>query len=571
MDPFDPILDRPYSVDYDSLDPETTYRLANHDIVFHADGRTDLRDLFWPWADAIYARHIKLRIRDMNDDDFMPMVTQFYPGYQETILGTEGMIVSKQLAVPFNSAYDRAVIWLLQCQAEGDRLLRLDIDIDWGEPLEQRLVDGLLVAQREPQSERGLYSQRNAESTRVFGNPQARPQSSDLSDPQRAQLTYYVLVNGMIEVPLLLTVSDVGEQVAWNGFLALRDSELVFEQSVSEWTKSVKTGRLWTPDPRFNRAVQEGRLATLRWTQRLRTGFSVTDRDVAHMDMLIDSLDTIELVQSRNLLANLRRLADKGQGALPPVTPLRRKDLLVEPGDALPRLNAVYLRALHDLLQRRFDAGLLAQHFSTVQVCAERIVRERFARSTGESMPAEWLRHAADALTVATKLAELAGDAVGLARWESEAVEYAHQAEALGSTPRTEAPSYDWHVDGAVAKIVDTNPWPSIALAAAAVWRGCGVHKQGDRILVEPTFPPDWTWWALLDLPLDEEHTVSLVWDGVKLHTTVPVESRLPVSVHDEIRILHTDEYDFDLQFELVDNGESGADRRLFRPKFLTE
>ena len=201
MDPFDPILDRPHSVDYDSLDSETTFRLANHDIVFYADGQTDLRDLFWPWADAVYARHIKLRIRDMNDDDFMPMVTQFYPGYQETILGTEGMIVSKQLAVPFNASYDRAVIWLLQCQAEGDRLLRLDIDIDWGEPLVQRLVDGLLVAQRDPQSERGLYAQRNAESTRVFGNPQARPQSSDLSDPQRAQLTYYVLVNGMIEVP----------------------------------------------------------------------------------------------------------------------------------------------------------------------------------------------------------------------------------------------------------------------------------------------------------------------------------------------------------------------------------
>ena len=143
--------------------------------------------------------------------------------------------------------------------------------------------------------------------------------------------------------------------MAWNGFLALRDSELAFEQSVSEWATKVKTGRLWTPDPRFNRAVQEGRLATLRWTQRLRTGLSVTNRDISRMGILIDSLDTVELVQSRNLLANLRRLADKGEGAVPPMAPLRRKDPLAEPGDALPQLNAVYLRALHDLLQRRFD------------------------------------------------------------------------------------------------------------------------------------------------------------------------------------------------------------------------
>ncbi len=580
MEPFDPILDRPHSVDYDSLDPDATFRLANHDIVFGADAQTDLRDLFWPWADAIYARHIKLRIRDMNDDDFMPMVTQFYPGYQETILGTEGMIVSKQLAVPFNTSYDRAVIWLLQCQAEGDRLLRLDIDIDWGEPLDQRFVDGLLVAQRDPQSERGVYAQRNAESTRVFGNPQSRPQSSDLSDPQRAQLTYYVLVNGMIEVPLLLTVSDVGEQVAWNGFLALRDSELAFEQSVSEWTTKIKTGRLWTPDPRFNRAVQEGRLATLRWTQRLRTGLSVTDRDVSHMGLLIDSLDAVELVQSRNLLANLRRLAEKGDGALPPVAPLRRKDRLVDPGDLLPALNAVYLRSLHDLLERRFDAELLQQHFPTVQACAERIVRERIRRFLTEPEFADvnWLVDAGDALIVAARLANRVGDDADQARWESEAAEYLRLANSLGASvsPKTAqkdrlAPDEDTMDEDIMTEDAIGEPWSSIVLAGQAVWTGCGVRIGDNTIVVEPTFSEDWQWWALLDLPLDEERTLSLVWDGNTLHTNTDVASRLPVLVHDRIRILHTDEYDFDLQFELVDNGESGLTRRLFRPSFLTE
>ena len=75
----------------------------------------------------------------------------------------------------------------------------------------------------------------------------------------------------------------------------------------------------------------------------------------------------------------------------------------------------------------------------------------------------------------------------------------------------------------------------------------------------------------MLDLPLDEEHTVSLVWDVETLHATRAVESRLPVVVHDQIRILHADEYDFDLQFELVDNGDGDVIRTRFRPQFITK
>ncbi|MEZ4581696.1 MAG: ABC transporter ATP-binding protein [Caldilineaceae bacterium] len=223
MDLFDPVLDRALSVDYDELAPEMRNRLGNGELFFAVDGATDLHDLFWPWADAVYARHIRMRLTDLYDDEFSPLVTRFFPGFQETIIGTEGMIVSKRLMPPFKSSYDRAVLWILECQAEGDRLLRIDVHIDWGEPLSQRMVDGLLVAQENPQSAQGIYKQKNADSTRVFGNPQARPDHVDLDDPNGAHLVYHVLVNGQVEVPLLATVSDVGEQVAWNGFLAQRD------------------------------------------------------------------------------------------------------------------------------------------------------------------------------------------------------------------------------------------------------------------------------------------------------------------------------------------------------------
>ena len=145
MDLFDPVLDRALSVDYDELAPEMRNRLGNGELFFAVDGATDLHDLFWPWADAVYARHIRMRLTDLYDDEFSPLVTRFFPGFQETIIGTEGMIVSKRLMPPFKSSYDRAVLWILECQAEGDRLLRIDVHIDWGEPLSQRMVDGLLA------------------------------------------------------------------------------------------------------------------------------------------------------------------------------------------------------------------------------------------------------------------------------------------------------------------------------------------------------------------------------------------------------------------------------------------
>ena len=122
--------------------------------------------------------------------------------------------VTKRLITPWKSPDDKALIWLLECQAEGDRLLKLEVEIDWGEPLTQRMVDGLLVAQRDPEPARGIYAQSNAESTRIFGNPHGRPDQVDIDDASRARLIYHVPVNGIVEVPLIFTVSDVGEQLA---------------------------------------------------------------------------------------------------------------------------------------------------------------------------------------------------------------------------------------------------------------------------------------------------------------------------------------------------------------------
>ena len=258
-----------------------------------------------------------MHIHDPIGEEMMTLVTRYYPGYQETILGNEGMIISKRITAPLGSHYDRAVLWNLECQAEGDRLVRLDIEIDWGEPLTQRIVDGLLVAQDNPRRAQGIYKQRNADRTLVFGNPQGRPSAYEFDDAGRASLTYYILVNGIVEVPLLLTISDVGEQVAWSGFLALRDAEREFELSNKQWDLAVRTGRLWTSDPRLNRAAQQGRVECLRHAQRMRTGLAPSSRRIVESPAYIDCFDAFNVTESRNLLAHLRRLAEKGGGTTP--------------------------------------------------------------------------------------------------------------------------------------------------------------------------------------------------------------------------------------------------------------
>jgi len=574
MDAFDPILDQPQSIDCDELAATATYQLANQDLRFKINANTDLVDLDWPWAGETYVRSIQMRLSAPRADALTPMITRYYPGYQEVIIGSEGMIISKRVVAPYKSAFDRAVIWMLECQVEGDHLLRLDIDIDWGEPLTQRMVDGLLVAQRNPGAARGIYAQSNAERTCVFGNPYGRPDSIDITAEDQAHLVYHILVNGMVEVPLLLTISDVGEQVAWNGFLALRDTERAYELTVKAWDALVKTGRLWTPDANLNRAVQAGKLETVRNLQRLRGGPTPTDQHVEHLPVLVKSLDVLDVTESRNLLAYARRLAEQTNGRLPVLFPPRVKEA-IDPGAALARTNGAYLAALHEHLQRHFDAELLVAHQAAVQACTEALIQAQHLN------PVEVCQGStlSDALRHAEQLALRLGDSTNAARWESEAAEAERLLGTVNEQPiETALPLFDWSLfDWSVTSTWQTlpnQPWyftdpcAGIALAGAAVWDGCGLRWQNNELWVEPHFPTTWSWWALLDLPI-QDRKLSLVWDGAVLHTTQPVHSQQPVQMHQRIRALKTEDHEFDLEFEFKDEVNGAPQRQLFKPKFI--
>ena len=57
-----------------------------------------------------------------------------------------------------------------------------------------------------------------------------------------------------------------------------------------------------------------------------------------------------------------------------------------------------------------------------------------------------------------------------------------------------------------------------------------------------------------------------MMWDGATLHVTQPVQSLLPVQVRKRIHLLHSDEFDFDPVFEMIN--EEADEKVSFKPKF---
>jgi hypothetical protein len=239
--------------------------------------------------------------------------------------------------------------------------------------------------------------------------------------------------------------------------------------------------------------------------------------------------------------------------------------------------NGAYLSALHEHLQRHPSAQLLAEHYPAVQATAETLVQLRWQA-----------QHQADAHTYAVSgiglrravtLATQQKDGVNAIRWESEACELERLAEAAGAPP-TPGPINlaDWTGETGWQLRPDrpwsfADPLAGVALAGDAVWTACGLQRRSDKLWVYPKRDNPWRWWALLELPLDAGPTasrVSLVWDGKTLYATQPVESEQPVQLCTRIRALHTDELDFNLQFELTHAAENGTEpvRRLFHPTF---
>ncbi len=541
----DPALDQPQLEEYDDIDGEVRFPHTNGELYFVADRDSDLYDLRWHWHRRAYARSIRIRIdapiytssgiSSEQLDDVLPLAVQLYPGYQETIYGVEGVIVSKRIFAPLDSYYDRSLLWMMEAQAEGDRLIQIRVEIDWGEPLDQRMVDGLLVVQKDPGEASGAHGQRNAESTRVFGAAEGRPDLVDFPSASQAHLIYHVLVAGQVDLPLILALSDVGEQVAWNGFLVQRDISRAFKRSRNSWHGITHRGRLWSPDAATTHAVQQAKIGAVQKLARFRSGFAPADRAIESVPGLIDLFDTFAPAHSRNMLDTLRRVAERTGGALPrrlPVLPRGRVDV---PDDDIPFAAAAYLGALHTHLQRLPDHEWLSTHQQALTTAANELAA--YCRTSSCPTASDASRRG---LTSAAALARQLNQTDDAAKW-------AAAATRLGQTED--------------ASLSD-QPSPN----ATSIWNLLGITTANGELTIHRQWPSHWDWWALIQLPYraqGEEDTVSLLWDGDTLHTTRPVAFDGPVTLQNQVHPFGSDEHSFNLRFRL------GTD--LFIPTFHSE
>lgn len=577
MTGFLPALDHPHTFDHEDLAATLRFGHANGEVAFLGDRESDLHDLNWAWSGRDYARSVRIRLTTPHNDDFTPMAVRRFPGYQETILGTEGAVISKRLFAPLLSGHDSAVLWQMECQAEGDWLVQVDVEIDWGIPLTQRIVDGLLVAQENPTESRGVYGQQNADSTRVFGTTQGRPSHVDFPDEAHAHLVYIILVTGTVDVPFILALSDVGEQLAWNGFLALRESDDIFRRTNKEWRQLTHGARLWTPNLALNHGLEAGKIAALQQLRRLRTGLAPADRQLVQVLPLLDLLDAVQPTRSLDLLAHLSKVAQQTKGKLPELLPASPRQRSAGPGAQIAYTNSAYLYSLERHLGRHPNLDLLAEHYPSLRLCAENLVQARWRElREADSMALRW---AAAGLRRAATLARIQDDSANAARWESEAVEYVRLSGLAKGHPQLAADSDPQNLvkpeptDFLDRLFLPSQIWdllqPDLAanlmdLAGQALWQGCGVTWSNGSLHLQPAWPGTWAWWALLDLPLADRQ-LSLLWDGETLHSTQPLHFAGPVVLWQGIQVRGDDPDAFALRFELTDKA---GEQMIFTPTF---
>ncbi len=253
----------PLSYAIENLQRGATF--ANLSAGARADAQSNLADFYLPGDDwrAVRRLGFSFSLIGPGIERLEPLVTQFYPSHQETIWGTEGLILTQRIFVPYETSYERAVCWLIEVQAEGPRVLQVDIEVDMGRG-ELRLQDGLLVAND------GDVPRRVC----VFGSS-GPPTAVDVSRPGVARLTYHILIEGEVEQPFILTASEAGESLAWNGFLMVSDVEQTFRQTTRALTRRLAQARVYTPDAGVNRALVWAAVNALRGQQRYRAGHAV--------------------------------------------------------------------------------------------------------------------------------------------------------------------------------------------------------------------------------------------------------------------------------------------------------
>ncbi|MCD6290442.1 MAG: hypothetical protein J7M34_08060, partial [Anaerolineae bacterium] len=253
---------------------------GNMEAFARASATSDLIGLYGPADDRWYCGQVRFRVFS-GGEPLTPMVTRFFPAYQETIYGAERIVLSKRIFVPYRAGYQQSVCWQMDFETEGHQYIRIDVDIRWPAvpsagrsrqpPQEAREVR---VRQ---EMERGLLVARTIgmeREVRVFGS-NGPPSRVQFVEPGRALLSFFVLAEGYVDVPFILTFSHSGEQMAWNGFLANGGVGVLLQESTRHMEEAIGRGSVITPDPVINRGLAWAAINALRVQHRYRRGVGI--------------------------------------------------------------------------------------------------------------------------------------------------------------------------------------------------------------------------------------------------------------------------------------------------------
>ncbi|HIC89185.1 MAG TPA: hypothetical protein EYP04_07255 [Anaerolineae bacterium] len=415
---------------YDIADLNGPAIYSNGMVVAYVDRMSNLVGLWHTGDTRWYCASLRFDFR-YRDESLMPLVTRFHPAYQETIYGTEGIVVAQRAFVPYQAGYPQAMLWQMNLQAEGHRLLQIEVDIRWSagdqaaEAMEQHMESGLLVCQTEPEAQSSLLGQRRALQTRVFGSS-GPPVKTDLDLPGAARLTYYVLIEGYVDVPFTLTISAAGEQMAWNGFLANQEIGNVFTDTRHTLGSRLRTSKVVTPLPTINRALNWAGVNALRgarhYAQTSGIGCELTSelvdvsrsaRYVLGADYLLPTFtDAVMDTLTQRAVTSTGRVADSLHG---------RSGTVQATGRGVNAATPLLIIALSHHYAVTGDPDSLAHGYPAVRSAAHYLVRQKDDRATPEL-------HALTcwALQAATELATEIGDETNAALFQSEAAARAH-------------------------------------------------------------------------------------------------------------------------------------------------
>lgn len=561
----------PLSFDVDTL--ASGARLANLSIVAHADALSNLASLYAPGGNRWPVRRLAYRFSLLGAgrlEELTPLVSQFYPAYQETIWGTEGLILTQRLFVPYATAYEGGVCWLIEVQAEGPRVLQVEVQIETAaDSLTVR--DGLLVA---------VMGGTVSGPAVVLGST-GPPTHWEALGAGRARLFYHVLIEGEVEQPFVLAAAEAGVSLAWNGFLMLIDTEQVFRETVAALDRQLAVAHVYTPDALVNRGLIWARVSILRAQQRYRWGHAVAAEAGGDRVLVADAgryaLGANWLTPDfvGRLLDFLGRYAVNPDGGLAAevhaATPGQR-------GDSSVAATVTYLAALwRSLLASAASQGeavsLTADPAPLVATaCA---AAEYVRRHAGSALGALAVQAAAGIVHLVDPTAAPPGSAADemalvkvaphpamgnderldaskggagsaaqtwrlwtdgdvsaerIVAWLREAGAQAEKPPSTTAVARGEFP------DGGVSP----DPGAGAALLALAVEGLLGLQPRLPGLAMTPRRPADWPWLAVSRLPY-QGHVISVaVLDGV-VHSTANVASPGPVEVYDKADIIPGD------------------------------